>query len=312
LTLLLEVRKLTHTGIAPERVGQILQPKYPWPTVGCRASTVIQRYQAVERVILSVRERLSEPLTLQMLADIAMLSPYHFNRVFRQITGIPPGQFLAALRVEAAKRMLLTTDLSVTDVCFDVGYNSLGTFTTHFRLLVGLPPSGLRRLRDGDALLPLDFLPMPASDVRQLGPARPSILGGINLPDAFAGLLFIGFFHTPIPQGRPVGCMAVTGPGAYDIAPMADGCYHVFAAAFAQTNQPLLYLLPDHNNVRVGVGRNPVQVRDGQVSERVDITLRPQRLTDPPILSALPFLLTEYATSDSAPAEQLAEREVSA
>jgi len=310
--MLLEVRKQTPTGIAPDRAGQMLQPKHPWPNVGCRASTVIQRYQAVERVIVSIRERLSEPLTLQTLADIAMLSPYHFNRVFHQITGIPPGQFLAALRLEAAKRLLLTTDLSVTDVCFDVGYNSLGTFTTHFRQLVGLPPSHLRRLRDGGGILPLDLLPMPAGEPRQVGPARPSILGGINVPDPFSGLLFIGFFCTPIPQGRPAGCMAVTGPGAYHIARVPDGCYHVFAAAFAQTTEPLMYLLPDHNSVRVGVGRNPVQVRGGHVSERVDVTLRPLRLTDPPILSALPFLLAEYATGDGIPEEQLLAREVSA
>jgi AraC-like DNA-binding protein len=310
--MLLEVRKLKPTGIAPDRAGQMMQPRHPWPNVGCRASTVIQRHQAVERVILSVRERLSEPLTLQTLADIAMLSPYHFNRVFHQITGIPPGQFLAALRLDAAKRLLLTTDLSVTDVCFDVGYNSLGTFTTHFRQLVGLPPSHLRRLRDGDGILPLSLLSTPAGEPRQVGPARPSILGGINVPDAFTGLLFIGFFSTPIPQGRPAGCMAVAGPGAYTIAPVADGCYHVFAAAFAKTDKPLMYLLPDYNSVRVGVGRNPVQVRGSQISERVDITLRPLRLTDPPILSALPFLLAEYAVGDSVLEEQLIAREVSA
>ena len=84
---------------------------------------------AVERVLATMRERLDEDLTLHDMADVAHLSPYHFTRVFRHVTGIPPCEFLTALRLQEAKRLLLTTGLSVTDVCFEVGYSSLGTFT---------------------------------------------------------------------------------------------------------------------------------------------------------------------------------------
>src|ERR1700760_4201675 len=105
---------------------------------GCRKYTIASRGRPAERVILSMRECLDEPISLSDMADIACLSPYHFNRVFHQVTGLPPTKFLYALRLSTAKRLLLTTSLSVTDVCFEVGYNSLGTFTTRFTQLVGL------------------------------------------------------------------------------------------------------------------------------------------------------------------------------
>src|SRR5437763_3941434 len=102
--------------------------------------------RAVERVIAAMRERPGEPLTLETMGKIAGLSPHHFNRVFRRVTGVPPRRFLGALRLEAAKQLLLTTPLSVTEVCFEVGYGSVGTFTTRFTQLVGVPPGELRRL----------------------------------------------------------------------------------------------------------------------------------------------------------------------
>jgi len=90
-----------------------------------RPATTAAHHEAVERVIRTMRDHLDEPLTLQEMSRIAYISPYHFNRIFRQITGIPPNQFFYALRLETAKRLLLTTNTNVTDVCFDVGYNSL-------------------------------------------------------------------------------------------------------------------------------------------------------------------------------------------
>src|SRR5437763_15510695 len=74
-----------------------------------RRSTIAAHHEAVERVIRMMHHSLDEPLTLQEMSRIAYISPYHFNRIFRQITGIPPKQFLYALRVETAIRLLLTT-----------------------------------------------------------------------------------------------------------------------------------------------------------------------------------------------------------
>src|SRR4029453_11315599 len=101
-----------------------------------RADTVAFHAQAAERVISAMRERLDQPFSLEEMSEVAIMSPFHFNRPFRELTGIPPCQFLSAVRLQAAKRLLLTTDLSVTDICFEVGYNSLGTFIRRFTDLV--------------------------------------------------------------------------------------------------------------------------------------------------------------------------------
>src|SRR5256714_15274685 len=93
--------------------------------------TFAAQTQAVERAIQTMHTHLDEELTLEDLASVAYLSPSHFHRVFRRLIGIPPGEFLAALRFQTARRLLLTTALSVTEICFEVGYTSIGSFTTH-------------------------------------------------------------------------------------------------------------------------------------------------------------------------------------
>src|SRR5947207_15840476 len=94
--------------------------------------TLAAQMQAIERVIQIMHTHLYEVLTLQDLASAACLSPSHFHRVFRRLIGIPPGDFLSALRFQAARRLLVTTSLSVTEICFDVGYPSTGSFTMRF------------------------------------------------------------------------------------------------------------------------------------------------------------------------------------
>ena len=92
-----------------------------------------------------MRERPSDSLSLREVTDIAYLSPYHFAHVFRRVTDIPPGAFMATLRLERAKQSLLTMDLDVGEIYFEVGHNSLRTFTTALRVsFVGVSPGHMR------------------------------------------------------------------------------------------------------------------------------------------------------------------------
>jgi AraC-like DNA-binding protein len=84
-------------------------------------------------------------VTLENAAKCACLSPFHFNRVFARAFGETPHEFVTRRRVEEAKRLLLAENCSVTDICFDVGYESLGSFSARFRSLTGLSPSEFRR-----------------------------------------------------------------------------------------------------------------------------------------------------------------------
>ena len=89
-------------------------------------------------------ERLGEDLTLEDMASAASMSVYHFARVFREQVGVPPATYLAALRLTEAKRLLTQTSLSVTNICYQVGYTSVGTFTSRFTQLVGVSPGQFR------------------------------------------------------------------------------------------------------------------------------------------------------------------------
>ena len=118
------------------------------PNSACREDTLAAHRRAVERVITTARERLCEPISLQDMSRVAYLSTFHFNRVFHQITGLPPAKFISAMRLDEAKRLLLNTHLSITDICFEVGYNSLSTFTRRFTQRVGLGPREFRYLAE--------------------------------------------------------------------------------------------------------------------------------------------------------------------
>jgi transcriptional regulator GlxA family with amidase domain len=86
----------------------------------------------------------AEPLDVPAVARTALMSPAHFSRKFRAAYGETPYAYLMTRRIERAMALLRRGDLSVTDVCFAVGCSSLGTFSTRFTELVGVPPSAYR------------------------------------------------------------------------------------------------------------------------------------------------------------------------
>ena len=88
--------------------------------------------------------RYFEPLTVRDLAHAAGLSAAHFSREFRRAFGETPHQYLLTRRLERAAALLRNTDRSVTDICFDVGLTSVGSFITSFRRSYGTSPSTYR------------------------------------------------------------------------------------------------------------------------------------------------------------------------
>jgi AraC-like DNA-binding protein len=96
-----------------------------------------------------VRDRIdrdyAQPLDVEALARDAHMSPGHFSREFKSAYGESPYSYLMTRRIERAMALLRQGDLSVTEVCFEVGCASLGTFSTRFTELVGVPPSVYRR-----------------------------------------------------------------------------------------------------------------------------------------------------------------------
>jgi len=96
-----------------------------------------------------VRDRIDrdyvQPLDVEALARGVHMSAGHLSREFKRVYGESPYSYLMTRRIERAKALLDRGDLSVTEVCFAVGSSSLGTFSTRFTELVGVPPSVYRR-----------------------------------------------------------------------------------------------------------------------------------------------------------------------
>lgn len=95
------------------------------------------------------RDRLREvhdrPLTIDEVAREAAMSPFHFIRQFKAVFGETPHQFRIQARLDRAKLLLAVRNDSVTDVCMEVGFSSLGSFSDLFARRVGMPPTAYRR-----------------------------------------------------------------------------------------------------------------------------------------------------------------------
>jgi AraC-like DNA-binding protein len=109
---------------------------------------VSRETEDLNRRLLRARDAMdrayAEPLNVRTVAAVAHVSEAHFIRTFRTVFGETPHRYLQRRRVERSMFLLRETDRSVTDVCFDVGFTSLGTFSRMFREIVGETPSGYR------------------------------------------------------------------------------------------------------------------------------------------------------------------------
>ncbi len=252
------------------------------PNVKTRSSTSSARHRAIARAIDAMRLCPAEPLSLNDLARIACMSPFHFNRVFRNVTGLPPCRFQTALRIEAAKRLLLATDFNVTKVCFEVGYESPGSFGTCFLNHVGVSPRALRQLADRPLPLALE------SDARAgIGLEGEGIRIRLERPGNQAGPVFLGLFPTESPHGRPVRCFMTEGDGACLMDRVPDGRWYLFAVSMPRASSPVDYLLPDGRDLRVARSQGPIEVSGGRSKGNCVLRLRTLEPTDPPILLAL-------------------------
>ena len=124
-------------------------------------SHVTSRSAAEQRLsdlalLRQVRDRMdreyAQPLDVEALARDAYMSAGHLSRQFRLAYGESPYGYLMTRRIERAMALLRRGDLSVTEVCFEVGCSSLGTFSTRFSELVGMPPSAYREREMGATL----------------------------------------------------------------------------------------------------------------------------------------------------------------
>ncbi|MCA9833293.1 MAG: helix-turn-helix transcriptional regulator [Thermomicrobiales bacterium] len=240
----------------------------------------------VERVITAMRAE-TELLSLNDYADIAGLSPFYFNRIFRSIIGIPPGEFATSLRFERAKLLLLTTPASVTDICFEVGYGSLGTFSSRFKSLVGVSPAEFRQMPD--TVSDLDF----SQSTFRINPAqlhiRGRIEGTMTFPEGQKSSIFIGVFPGSLAVSRPVVGRMLTEPGSWELPHVPYGRWVVLSAAVPSQNDPLHHLVPQGQ--LLVASSVPFNIHPGEEVKQIHLNYAAPSPLHAPVVVALPALL---------------------
>lgn len=128
----------------------------------------------LNRRVLRARDAMdrayAEPLDVRAVAAVAHMTQAHFSRSFRGVFGETPHRYLQRRRVERAMFLLRETDGSVTDICLDIGFTSLGTFSRTFRAIVGETPSEYR----------LGHPPIEAPHCFQMAQTRPRLPAGVH------------------------------------------------------------------------------------------------------------------------------------
>lgn len=123
----------------------------------------------------AIDRRSTEPLDVDAIAAVAHMARAHFIREFRRTFGETPHRYLQRRRIERAMTLLRTTDTPVTDVCMEVGFSSLGTFSRTFTDIVGVPPSVFRTGEDpATGFVPTSFRMRWTRPAGERGGSRPA------------------------------------------------------------------------------------------------------------------------------------------
>ena len=261
---------------------------------GCLASST--RAARVESVTLAIRfmtEHLSEPLQLADVARVGLLSPFHFHRVFRQITSTTPARFLTSLRMADARRLLLVTTNNVTEICTEVGYSSLGTFISQFGRLAGMSPTRFRdRVRQVGGTHVGD-LAMPADRAMSEGPVGP--VTGVVLGSGYA---LLGMYRAGSAHDWPT-VFELTKTGRITRTdPLVDGRYIPIAVGLnPETTVREALTTPTGPPGLIGFDSKAVIVHHGEVVRPFHVVLRRRRLFDPPVEVTRPLIALASTTS---------------
>ena len=251
--------------------------------------------EAVGRVIESMRENLGEQITVDDMARTVMFSKFHFSRFFQRVTGVSPGRFLSAMRLQEAKHLLVSTSLTVTEISHKVGYTSVGTFSSRFSRSVGVSPTTYRQLGG--------FSPPIALERRRHAPApRPAVVRGevTSAAPASLGLVFVGLFADPVPRGQPVSCAVLHGAGPFRLENVPHGTWYLLGHSVAAGLEEAVRG-PDAGEQTLCVGcHGPLKVGNEVRLYEADLRLRPMPDLDTSLLQALLHVRSVALTAGAA------------
>ncbi len=253
----------------------------------------------VEEAIAYIHRNLEEPISLDGLAKYVGYSTYHFLRLFKAQTGLPPHYYVSSLRLQKAKDLLLHTNFTVRDIAQEIGQQSLGTFTTRFTEKVGVTPAAFRAQRQ-QAERQLQQL-MALKEREEAGEVQPDgakISGHIQAEGSMQGVIFVGLFHRPIPDSIPVYGTLLLRPGPFRFAGVRPGTYYLMATSLPWCVRSEDILLPQHT-LRTRM-HPPIVIESHDQHIHLQVTLHPPSLLDPPILISLPLLMSRFLARQNA------------
>ncbi|WP_425100859.1 helix-turn-helix domain-containing protein [Tropicibacter sp. S64] len=237
--------------------------------------------EAVASVIRQMKLPQNGTVTLDEWAEYAGLGKYRLTDAFRTLTGIPPMTFHNAEKLELAKRLLVFEEMSVTDTCFDIGFESLGSFISKFTTQVGIPPGKYARTMKETGFAELFVLALAhglkdgaegAAQAR-LRFERPVWSGA---PGVIAAI-----FRKPIPSGMPTVWRFIHALGTGTSVPLQTKGYCLAASL------PLRPAMADLINLKPAlIGR--AELRPGVAETR--IAMVEPTVFDPPVTLAVPAL----------------------
>ena len=255
----------------------------------CSAGAMVSHSRTVEHVIrymhLSLCDDAMVDVSLAALCRESGYSSAHLIGMFEEITGTTPHHFLASLRIQRAKELLLSSDKTVTVIAYDVGYESFPTFSRTFSQFVGVSPIQFRSM---PKIVSKDELLAAAKSYvarNSLAKGIPVLEGEVISSEDLNGVIFVGTFTRGVPQGIPNSGTVLFKPGIFRIRRPSVARYHLMVAHVPLS--PSCHLSTHF----IGVDRvAAVQVELGSPTIP-HLMPRPVRFTDPPLVLSLTSLL---------------------
>ncbi|MFD9029183.1 helix-turn-helix domain-containing protein [Streptomyces parvulus] len=255
---------------------------------------------AVDRAIERIREGFGERLSVSRLAETARLGRFEFARRFRETTRMSPAQFLTAVRVHEAKRLIECSGAPTAEVAAAAGFAGPRALTAAFTAATGLSPAryGLLCREQGQA--------PPAPDPGP-GAERGAVAGTVRLPAGLGSArVYLGAFATPVVRypalAETIVDVPADRPSCYLLSGVPAGHWHLLAVAAAAPgagHPPRTGPVP----LAGGAGASVTVTADSVTSAAV--RLGPPRPADPPILLALPRLRSPADAAPPAPCAAL-------
>ncbi|GAB3625046.1 hypothetical protein GCM10027418_31330 [Mariniluteicoccus endophyticus] len=241
-----------------------------------------------------IEDHSADQITLDDVADAVAYSRFHLAREFSAAVGMGPITYLATRRFRHAKELLLSTDEKVVDICMEVGFSSLGTFSRRFVEAVGVTPAAFRSLPDVLTDAPPTQRHLPGGD-RRGGRVEARLRWTETALAASTGWVYAGLFGQRAARGRPVCGSLFRQAEAVVFEDVPPGQWWLLAAVFT-SDDVVEQLLP--RRPTTGGAAEPIRVAAGQTTSTTIAMVAPERW-ETPITVALPAL-----TSSADPAPQ--------